>query len=58
MPGFTVDVTRTLSRGGTRVSSENFHTVYKQEQRIICGQSGPNKPTPKPSQTPTPPPDD
>jgi vancomycin resistance protein YoaR len=58
VPGFTVDVTRTLSRGGTRVSTENFHTVYKQEQRIICGQSGPNKPTPKPSQTPTPPPDD
>jgi vancomycin resistance protein YoaR len=58
VPGFTVDVSRTLSRGGTRVSSENFHTVYKQEQRIICGQSGPNKPTPKPSQTPTPPPDD
>jgi vancomycin resistance protein YoaR len=58
VPGFTVDVTRTLSRGGTRVSSENFHTVYKQEQRIICGQSGPNKPAPKPSQTPTPPPDD
>ncbi len=58
VPGFTVDVTRTLSRGGTRVSSENFHTVYKQEQRIICGQSGPNKPKPTPSQTPTPPPDD
>ena len=56
VPGFTVDVTRTLSRGGTRVRSENFHTVYKQEQRIICGQSGPKKP--KPSQTPTPPPND
>ncbi|MEP6762538.1 MAG: hypothetical protein ABJA93_14380, partial [Sporichthyaceae bacterium] len=52
VPGFTVDVTRTLSRGGTRVRSENFHTVYKQEQRIICGSSGPS--TPKP--TPTPPP--
>jgi vancomycin resistance protein YoaR len=51
VPGFTVDVKRRLSRGGTLVRTENLHTVYKQEQRIICGSSGP---TP----TPTPPPDD
>jgi vancomycin resistance protein YoaR len=55
--GFTVDVTRTLSRGGTRVSSENLHTVYQPEARIICGSSGPPKPTPKPS-TPPPPTED
>jgi vancomycin resistance protein YoaR len=58
VPGFTVDVSRTLSRGGTRVSSENFHTVYKQEQRIICGQSGPTPPKPTPSPTLSPPPPD
>ena len=53
--GFAVDVTRTLSRGGTRVRTEKMHTVYHPEQRIICGSSGPPKPkpTPKPS---TPPP--
>ncbi len=59
VPGFTVDVKRTLSRGGTVVRTENFHTVYKQEQRIICGSSGPSKPKPKPTPTPsTPPPAD
>jgi vancomycin resistance protein YoaR len=52
--GFTVDVTRTLSRGGQRVRSENLHTVYQPEERIICGSSGPR--TPKPTRTPPPPP--
>jgi hypothetical protein len=59
VPGFTVDVKRTLSRGGTVVRTENFHTVYTQEERIICGSSGPSKPKPKPTPTPsTPPPAD
>lgn len=59
--GFTVDVSRTLSRGGSRVRSENLHTVYNPEARIICGASGPPRPTktPKPSPSPsTPPPSD
>jgi vancomycin resistance protein YoaR len=56
VPGFTVDVKRTLSRGGTRVRTENLHTVYKQEQRIICGSSGPTKPKPTPSAPPSSPP--
>jgi hypothetical protein len=51
--GFTVDVTRTLSRGGQRVRSENLHTVYQPEERIICGSSGPR--TPRPTRTPPPP---
>jgi vancomycin resistance protein YoaR len=52
--GFTVDVTRTLSRGGQRVRRENLHTVYQPEERIICGSSGPR--TPRPTRTPPPPP--
>jgi vancomycin resistance protein YoaR len=57
--GFTVDVTRTLSRGGKRVRSENLHTVYQPEDRIICGSSGPAKPKPKSTPSPsTPPPVD
>ena len=43
--GFKVDVTRTLSRGGQRVRKENLHTVYQPEARIICGASGPPRPT-------------
>ena len=53
--GFTVDVSRTLSQGGSRVRSENLHTVYLPEARIICGSSGPPKPTRTPKPTPSPP---
>ena len=60
--GFTVDVTRTLSRSGNAARRDNLHTVYQPEDRIICGSSGPRKAKPKPSPSPspsvTPPPDD
>jgi vancomycin resistance protein YoaR len=53
--GFAIDVKRLFFQGGTQVRSESFHTRYDPEARIICGSSGPAKPTPTPTPTTAPP---
>ena len=36
-PGFQVDVTRTLMRGGSQVGSEQFHVTYVVQNGVSCG---------------------
>jgi len=38
-PGFQVDVTRTLLRGGTQVGSEQYHVTYVPQNGVSCGSS-------------------
>jgi vancomycin resistance protein YoaR len=47
-PGFTVDVTRTFRRAGSRTVErvEEFHTVYNPEPRLICGKKPPAQDSP------------
>jgi hypothetical protein len=52
--GFTVDVTRIFRQGGRQVRTERFRTVYQPEDRVLCGSSGPRRPTPGPTASPGP----
>jgi vancomycin resistance protein YoaR len=38
-PGFQVDVTRSLIRGGNQVGSEHFHVTYVPQNGVSCGSS-------------------
>jgi vancomycin resistance protein YoaR len=44
-PGFQVDVTRTLMRGGSQVGSEQFHVTYVVQDGVSCGSAAGTDPT-------------
>ncbi|ACU69693.1 VanW family protein [Catenulispora acidiphila DSM 44928] len=41
VPGFQVDVTRTLTKAGQDPVREVFHSSYAAQDKVVCGQTGP-----------------
>ena len=53
VPGFQVDVTRTLTKAGQDPVREVFHSSYAAQDKVVCGTAGSNPSAGSPGGNPT-----